>query len=36
MSVSEPICIFWNVYIALVYGVLYLYIFPLPFSHTLC
>jgi multidrug resistance protein len=24
MSVSEPICIFWNVYIALVYGVLYL------------
>jgi multidrug resistance protein len=24
MAVSEPICIFWNVYIALVYGVLYL------------
>ncbi|KAF2249790.1 MFS general substrate transporter, partial [Trematosphaeria pertusa] len=24
MSVKEPICIFWNVYIALVYGVLYL------------
>ncbi|KAF1917615.1 major facilitator superfamily domain-containing protein [Ampelomyces quisqualis] len=24
MSVSEPICIFWNVYIALIYGVLYL------------
>ncbi|KAF1962444.1 MFS general substrate transporter [Byssothecium circinans] len=24
MSVSEPICIFWNIYIALVYGVLYL------------
>ncbi|KAH3976917.1 hypothetical protein HBI25_213690 [Parastagonospora nodorum] len=24
MAVSEPICIFWNLYIALVYGVLYL------------
>lgn len=24
MAVQEPICIFWNVYIALVYGVLYL------------
>ncbi|KAF2439536.1 MFS general substrate transporter [Karstenula rhodostoma CBS 690.94] len=24
MSVNEPICIFWNVYVALVYGVLYL------------
>ncbi|KAH8691762.1 major facilitator superfamily domain-containing protein [Phaeosphaeriaceae sp. PMI808] len=24
MSINEPICIFWNVYIALVYGVLYL------------
>jgi hypothetical protein len=24
MSVKEPICIFWNVYIALIYGVLYL------------
>lgn len=24
MAVNEPICIFWNVYIALVYGVLYL------------
>jgi multidrug resistance protein len=24
MAVSEPICIFWDVYIALVYGVLYL------------
>tara|TARA_R110002003_G_scaffold1815_3_gene23533 strand:+ start:752 stop:2536 length:1785 start_codon:yes stop_codon:yes gene_type:complete len=24
MAVREPICIFWNVYIALVYGVLYL------------
>ncbi|THC98321.1 hypothetical protein EYZ11_002182 [Aspergillus tanneri] len=24
MAVSEPICIFWNIYIAIVYGILYL------------
>jgi multidrug resistance protein len=24
MAINEPICIFWNIYIALVYGVLYL------------
>ncbi|KAF2267771.1 MFS general substrate transporter [Lojkania enalia] len=34
MSVKEPICIFWNVYIALVYGVLYLCFvsYPIVFS----
>jgi hypothetical protein len=34
MSVKEPICIFWNVYIALVYGVLYLSFvaYPIVFS----
>ncbi|KAL5394241.1 hypothetical protein PMIN06_006007 [Paraphaeosphaeria minitans] len=34
MSVNEPICIFWNVYIALVYGVLYLCFvsYPIVFS----
>jgi hypothetical protein len=30
MSVKEPICIFWNVYIALVYGVLYLCFISYP------
>ncbi|KAJ5585125.1 uncharacterized protein N7459_004925 [Penicillium hispanicum] len=24
MAVSEPICIFWNIYVAIVYGILYL------------
>ncbi|KAJ5130769.1 uncharacterized protein N7515_006808 [Penicillium bovifimosum] len=24
MAVSEPICIFWNIYIAIIYGILYL------------
>jgi multidrug resistance protein len=34
MAVKEPICIFWNVYIALVYGVLYLCFvsYPIVFS----
>jgi multidrug resistance protein len=34
MAVREPICIFWNVYIALVYGVLYLCFvsYPIVFS----
>ncbi|KAF2871479.1 major facilitator superfamily domain-containing protein [Massariosphaeria phaeospora] len=34
MSVQEPICIFWNVYIALIYGVLYLCFvsYPIIFS----
>ncbi|KAF2655414.1 MFS general substrate transporter [Lophiostoma macrostomum CBS 122681] len=34
MSVKEPICIFWNIYIALVYGVLYLSFvaYPIVFS----
>ncbi|KAF3038548.1 hypothetical protein E8E11_001759 [Didymella keratinophila] len=34
MAVNEPICIFWNVYIALVYGVLYLCFvsYPIVFS----
>ncbi|KAL1610087.1 hypothetical protein SLS60_001752 [Paraconiothyrium brasiliense] len=34
MSVKEPICIFWNVYIALVYAVLYLSFvsYPIVFS----
>ncbi|ORX94073.1 major facilitator superfamily domain-containing protein [Clohesyomyces aquaticus] len=34
MSVKEPICIFWNVYIALVYGVMYLCFvsYPIVFS----
>ncbi|KAF2005982.1 MFS general substrate transporter [Amniculicola lignicola CBS 123094] len=34
MAVKEPICIFWNVYIALVYGVMYLCFvsYPIVFS----
>jgi hypothetical protein len=34
MAVNEPICIFWNIYIALVYGVLYLCFvsYPIVFS----
>lgn len=34
MAINEPICIFWNVYIALVYGVLYLCFvsYPIVFS----
>lgn len=34
MSIKEPICIFWNIYIALVYGVLYLSFvaYPIVFS----
>ncbi|KAF2727606.1 MFS general substrate transporter [Polyplosphaeria fusca] len=34
MAVKEPICIFWNIYIALVYGVLYLCFvsYPIVFS----
>ncbi|PVI08688.1 MFS general substrate transporter [Periconia macrospinosa] len=34
MSVQEPICIFWNIYVALVYGVLYLCFvsYPIVFS----
>ncbi|KAF2110806.1 major facilitator superfamily domain-containing protein [Lophiotrema nucula] len=34
MAVREPICIFWNVYIALVYGVMYLCFvsYPIVFS----
>ncbi|KAF2998204.1 hypothetical protein E8E13_004813 [Curvularia kusanoi] len=34
MAINEPICIFWNIYIALVYGVLYLCFvsYPIVFS----
>ncbi|KAH7115924.1 major facilitator superfamily domain-containing protein [Dendryphion nanum] len=34
MSINEPICIFWNIYIALVYGLLYLCFvsYPIVFS----
>ena len=34
MAVKEPICIFWNVYIALLYGILYLCFvaYPIVFS----
>jgi len=31
MAVNEPICIFWDVYIALVYGVLYLCFRLIPY-----
>ncbi|KAF2475553.1 MFS general substrate transporter [Lindgomyces ingoldianus] len=34
MSVKEPICIFWNVYIALVYGVMYLCFVSYPIVFT--
>lgn len=36
MSVREPICIFWNVYIGLVYGILYLCFvsYPIVFNRT--
>ena len=34
MAVSEPICIFWNIYVAIIYGILYLEFvaYPLVFS----
>ena len=34
MAITEPICIFWNIYIAIIYGILYLCFvaYPLVFS----
>ncbi|KAF2133721.1 MFS general substrate transporter [Dothidotthia symphoricarpi CBS 119687] len=34
MAVSEPICIFWDIYIALVYGVLYLCFVAYPIVYS--
>ncbi|KIW11604.1 hypothetical protein PV08_10905 [Exophiala spinifera] len=34
MAVKEPICIFWNVYISLVYGILYLCFVAYPIVFT--
>nr|KAK5450863.1 hypothetical protein LTR18_000879 [Exophiala xenobiotica] len=34
MAVTEPICIFWNVYISLVYGILYLCFVAYPIVFT--
>ncbi|EXJ84919.1 hypothetical protein A1O3_05594 [Capronia epimyces CBS 606.96] len=34
MAVTEPICIFWNVYISLIYGILYLCFVAYPIVFT--
>ncbi|KAL9624553.1 MAG: hypothetical protein Q9160_001217 [Pyrenula sp. 1 TL-2023] len=36
MAVMEPICIFWNIYISIVYGILYLCFvaYPIVFTNT--
>lgn len=34
MAVTEPICIFWNVYIAIIYGILYLCFVAYPIVYT--
>ena len=34
MAVTEPICIFWNIYIAIIYGILYLCFVAYPIVFT--
>jgi len=34
MTVTEPICIFWDLYIALIYGILYLCFVAYPIVFT--
>ena len=34
MALTEPICIFWNLYISIIYGMLYLYFVSYPIVFT--